>query len=55
MNDYAAIVAYGAFALCLFSIAMIWRFSKNALKKRFNLLNYHAKDSDPKTPHAPVA
>jgi hypothetical protein len=54
MNDYEAIGIYALFALVVFSFGMIWRFSKDTLKKRFHLLNYHSKDSDPKVPHVHV-
>lgn len=51
MSDYEAIGVYAAFALIVFSVGMIWRYHRDAIKKRFRLLNYHSKSDDPKAPH----
>lgn len=53
MSEYEAIALYAGFALVVFSVAMIWRFHRDTIKKRFHLLNYHPKDDDPKAPHLP--
>lgn len=50
LNDYEGIVVYAGFSLLVFGFAMIWRFHRDALMKRFHLLNYHTKD-DPKNPN----
>jgi hypothetical protein len=54
MSEYEAIAVYAGFALVVFSVAMIWRFHRETIKKRFHLLNYHSKPEDPKAPHLPV-
>jgi hypothetical protein len=41
MNDYLAIGAYAAFGVLIFALAMTWRHYREAVKKRFHLLNYH--------------
>jgi cbb3-type cytochrome oxidase subunit 3 len=51
MNDYEAILAYAAFALALFGLALIWHRYRDTMKKRFHLLNYQAKGDDSKTEH----
>jgi len=51
MNEYVAILVYAGFALIVFSIGMIWRYQRDAIRKRFHLLNYHSKSDDPKAPH----
>jgi hypothetical protein len=51
MSDYGAIALYAVFALVVFSIAMIWRYHRETIRKRFHLLNYHPKGDDPKTTH----
>jgi hypothetical protein len=51
MSDYEAIGVYAGFALIVFAIGMIWRYNRDAIKKRFHLLNYHPKGDDSKTTH----
>jgi hypothetical protein len=51
MSDYEAILAYAAFALCIFAVAMLWRKYRDTVKKRLHLVDYRPKGDDPKTPH----
>ena len=55
MSDYGAIGLYAGFALIVFAIGMIWRYQRDKIKKRFNLLNYYSKPEEPKAPHNPNA
>jgi hypothetical protein len=50
MNEYDGIAVYAGFSLIVFALAMIWRFHRDTLMKRFRLLNYYTKD-DRKNPH----
>ena len=51
MSDYQGIAAYAVFGVLVFTFAMIWRQYREAVKRRFRLLNYHSKSDEPKSPH----
>jgi len=51
MSDYEAIGVYAGFALIVFAIGMIWRYQRDKITKRFNLLNYYPKPEDAKARH----
>ena len=52
MNEYEAIAVYACFSFIVFGFAMIWRFHRHTIMKRFHLLNYH-KDKSTQTSFRP--
>ena len=51
MQDYIGIGIYAGFAFSLFVGALLWHRFREDIKKRFHLLNYHAKN-DAASKHA---
>jgi hypothetical protein len=52
MGDYAAIVAYGAVALVVFSLGLAWKFVFRSIVRRHNLLGYRNTGSENQAPQA---
>lgn len=52
MNEYDVVLAYAAFAFVIFTVAMLWRRYRDAVQKRFNLLNYSPKDEGGPATHS---
>lgn len=52
MSEYEVVMAYGAFALIIFTFGIIWRLYREAFKKRFHLLNHGPKGGDGHATHA---